>query len=330
MRLVSRYALAVLALSAFALLSSGALASDRASSAIGLSVRDAPAHLGRHAGRARAASGSSPRVVVFVALPVMLPAAGGAVRLEAVVRNATSCRFSSATSLRPLPVADRCSSGDASVTLHLGRNTSASPLTYSFALSIVGHGKHSSSSVAIRESAAGATKPKPGLVSAPKAAAAPPVITVPGDVRAAATEPSGAPLSYSASATPGTGATLSSFSCSPASGSTFAIGTTTVNCNARDSAGNTASSSFTVTITDLTAPVIGDVPANITASQTSAAGAVVHYASPTATDIVMGSVPVSCLPASGSTFAVGATTVDCSATDSAGNTATATFTVTVQ
>jgi hypothetical protein len=38
------------------------------------------------------------------------------------------------------------------------------------------------------------------------------------------------------------------FSCSPASGSSFLVGTTTVNCSATDSSGNTATGSFTVTV----------------------------------------------------------------------------------
>jgi hypothetical protein len=36
--------------------------------------------------------------------------------------------------------------------------------------------------------------------------------------------------------------------CSPVSGSTFAIGTTTVNCSASDPAGNTASGNFSVVV----------------------------------------------------------------------------------
>ena len=48
---------------------------------------------------------------------------------------------------------------------------------------------------------------------------------------------------------------IASFSCNPASGSTFALGTSApVTCNATDTVGNTASGSFTVTVTDTTAP----------------------------------------------------------------------------
>lgn len=50
----------------------------------------------------------------------------------------------------------------------------------------------------------------------------------------------------------------------------------------------------------------------------------------TAQDVVDGSVPVDCLPRSGSFFALGRTKVTCSATDSSGNEGEAPFTVTVR
>ena len=118
-------------------------------------------------------------------------------------------------------------------------------------------------------------------------------------------------------------------SCLPASGSTFALGTTVVSCGATDSAGSTTQATFTVTVADV-APVLVGVPANQTVTATGAGGATVTYAPPRATDVVDGSDPVSCLPASGSTFALGTTAVTCTATDKAGDTTRATFTVTVQ
>ena len=42
--------------------------------------------------------------------------------------------------------------------------------------------------------------------------------------------------------------------CVPASGSTFAIRTMTVNCSATDAASNVGHGSFTVTVQDTTAP----------------------------------------------------------------------------
>ncbi|HWA86751.1 MAG TPA: HYR domain-containing protein [Opitutus sp.] len=115
---------------------------------------------------------------------------------------------------------------------------------------------------------------------------------------------------------------------SPASGSTFPIGTTTVQLAAHDAAGNAAGSSFTVTVQDTTPPTIA-IPANIVAEATSAAGAVVNF-SPTASDLVDGAVSVTASPASGSVFPLGTTPVTLTSTDAHGNTATSTFTVTVK
>jgi hypothetical protein len=86
-----------------------------------------------------------------------------------------------------------------------------------------------------------------------------------------------------------------------------------------------------VQVCDDTAPTLIGVPANIDCVEaTSAAGAVVTFVAPTATDSVDGAavVPV-CTPASGSTFALGLTTVTCTATDVHGNVASASFTVKV-
>ncbi len=58
-------------------------------------------------------------------------------------------------------------------------------------------------------------------------------------------------------------------------------------------------------------------------------GALVTYALPTATDNDDPNPVVSCLPASGSLFPLGSTTVTCTATDAVGNTSSVTFTVEV-
>ena len=82
-----------------------------------------------------------------------------------------------------------------------------------------------------------------------------------------------------------------------------------------------------MTVADTTGPVV-TVPANATVEATSATGAIFTYTA-TASDLVDGSVAVSCTPASGATFPIGATTVTCTATDARGNTGVASFTVTV-
>ncbi len=63
---------------------------------------------------------------------------------------------------------------------------------------------------------------------------------------------------------------------------------------------------------------------------TSAAGAVVTYINPTATDVVDGVVTVTCVKASGSTFALGSNAVICTSTDMAGNSAATAFTIKVR
>ena len=50
--------------------------------------------------------------------------------------------------------------------------------------------------------------------------------------------------------------------CSPASGSFFPVGTTTVSCTATDASGNTATCAFTVTVNDVEPPVISGASAN--------------------------------------------------------------------
>lgn len=82
-----------------------------------------------------------------------------------------------------------------------------------------------------------------------------PVLSLPGDLVVEATGPAGAAANYAASATDDVDGAVP-VTLSPASGSTFPLGTTTVNASATDAAGNTASGSFTVTVQDTTAPVI--------------------------------------------------------------------------
>ena len=79
---------------------------------------------------------------------------------------------------------------------------------------------------------------------------------------------------------------------------------------------------------DTTAPVIAVPDSPVTVVSQSASGVAVNFIV-TAHDAVDGPVSVNCDPPSGSTFAPGETTVGCIATDAAGNSATARFTVLV-
>jgi hypothetical protein len=112
------------------------------------------------------------------------------------------------------------------------------------------------------------------------------------------------------------------------SGSTFSLGATAVSCKAEDDAGNSSTGSFTVTVKDTTAPTL-TVPTDITALATSAFGATVTYGGVFSTDLVDATPTVGCSPVSGGAFPLGTTQVACSATDDAGNTATAFFRVRV-
>ena len=79
----------------------------------------------------------------------------------------------------------------------------------------------------------------------------PPTITPPADVTVDATSSSGAVVNYpAATATDDVGVTVGP-TCTPASGSTFSIGSTTVTCTAEDAAGNVGSATFTVTVNEI-------------------------------------------------------------------------------
>ncbi len=93
-------------------------------------------------------------------------------------------------------------------------------------------------------------------------------------------------------------------------------------------ANTTTASNIGTFTTDFTAPAL-TLPANITGQEaTSSAGRVVTFTA-TSTDISPATPTVNCTPASGSTFALGTTTVNCSAADTAGNTSNGSFTITV-
>jgi hypothetical protein len=120
--------------------------------------------------------------------------------------------------------------------------------------------------------------------------------------------------------------------CDHASGSTFPVGPTTVQCTATDAAGNQGAAGFDVVVTalpaDTNAPVLS-LPAPIGVNATVPGGALVDYAV-TSLDAVDGEVPVLCSQASGTLFPIGTTTVTCMARDASGNEARGSFTVDVK
>jgi len=116
----------------------------------------------------------------------------------------------------------------------------------------------------------------------------------------------------------------------PVSGSAFPLGVTTVTYTATDGSGNTSTCSFTVTVSDVTAPVIVDCPADINLSAGASCTSIATWSAPTVTDNCSGaSIAQTAGPVSGSAFPLGITTVTYIAIDGSGNSSTCSFTVTV-
>jgi len=112
--------------------------------------------------------------------------------------------------------------------------------------------------------------------------------------------------------------------CSPASGSFFSLGTSTVTCTT--TAG--PSCSFTITVQDTRPPIISCLADIMTTALSGQSCAVVNYSNPVATNNC-DAPSVECTPASGTCFPVGPTTVTCVATNTSGISALCSFTVRV-
>ncbi|MDQ2969309.1 MAG: HYR domain-containing protein, partial [Actinomycetota bacterium] len=157
----------------------------------------------------------------------------------------------------------------------------------------------------------------------------PPAVSVPGPITKEATSGSGAAVSFVVTASDAIDPSPTT-TCTPASGSTFPLGTTHVSCTAKDASNNTsAAATFDVNVVDTTPPELSNVPADITVEANSPAGSKVNYTPPTGVDLGTPIVSVPCSPQSGSTFPLGVSTVTCSTNDGRGNAATATFKVKV-
>jgi hypothetical protein len=156
----------------------------------------------------------------------------------------------------------------------------------------------------------------------------PPNLNLPSNISVEAESASGKTVTYTASATDAVSGALPA-TCDPASGSTFPMGTTTVNCSATDGAGKAASGSFTVTVTDSSGPAFSGVPGDRQVEANGPAGSIVNYPVPSASDATDGPELVACNPPSGSTFPLGTSTVTCRASDSHGSVSTVSFAVRV-
>jgi uncharacterized repeat protein (TIGR01451 family) len=157
----------------------------------------------------------------------------------------------------------------------------------------------------------------------------PPVISnVPAPIVAEATSAAGAVVTYALPTALDDRDGPVPVNCALASGNTFPLGTTTVTCGATDAAGNSSSSSFTVTVGDTTPPALACPPSQ-TVSATSPSGAVVSYPPASVSDAVDAAPVVTYSQASGTLFPIGTTTVIVTATDAAGNSSTCSFGVTI-
>jgi hypothetical protein len=110
----------------------------------------------------------------------------------------------------------------------------------------------------------------------------------------------------------------------------YPLGTNAVTLVVADNHGATNTCSALVIVLDKTAPDVA-CPGNILRSNDlNQCGAVVNFPLPIPTDLCSAVTNVTCTPAPGAFFPVGTTTVQCTATDAAGNTGRCSFTVTVR
>jgi hypothetical protein len=152
-----------------------------------------------------------------------------------------------------------------------------------------------------------------------------PSLTIPKAITREATGPSGAVVNFSVSGQDKEdGAIIPS--CSHPSDYMFPIGTTTVSCTVDDSNNNSISGTFTVTIRDTTGPAIASFQPREGVRDES--GVQVFY-DVTASDLVDGTVPVTCNYPSGYKFPPGTTNLTCTAMDSRGNQSSRTLQITV-
>ncbi|WP_437958907.1 DNRLRE domain-containing protein [Sorangium sp. So ce119] len=151
-----------------------------------------------------------------------------------------------------------------------------------------------------------------------------PTLSVPEDLVIEATGASGAAATFTVSAIDDVDGAVPVI-CTTPEGTTLPIGVTIVHCYALDATGNLDYGTFAVVVEDTRAPVLS-IPGSMTVQPEGPWGAQLAFTA-VAIDAVSGPVDVSCSPAPGDVLPVGLTTVTCSATDAAGNTASASFEV---
>ena len=153
-----------------------------------------------------------------------------------------------------------------------------------------------------------------------------PSLVLPTDFSVEATSSVGAVVTYAVTASDAQDGDLtSSVVCTPASGTTFALGTTTVNCSVTDDDGVEATGSFDVTVVDTTPAkfvTFPTEPVKLVAANIDGAVLDITTLGITVEDVGGVSEPstFACDYVAGTVLAIGSTTeVDCTATDAIGN-----------
>ena len=135
------------------------------------------------------------------------------------------------------------------------------------------------------------------------------------DISVPATSSAGTVVTFALPAATDEGSETPAVTCDPASGATFPVGTTLVTCTAThsDDTPSSVQTTFQVIVTD--ADLVLSQPASITTDATGPSGAAVSYPPPVVSDEDGAAITPACSPASGSMFAIGTTTVKCTAID---------------
>jgi HYR domain len=154
----------------------------------------------------------------------------------------------------------------------------------------------------------------------------PPVLTLPSDLTLEATSSAGAVVAFAVTASDAQDGDLTaSVVCTPASGSTFPLGETTVNCSVTDAGGLSASGSFKVKVVDTTPALFTSFPTgtiNLIAADIHGAVLDIDGLGIAAEDVGHVSEPstFACDYVAGTKLAIGSTTtVSCTAKDAIGN-----------
>eukprot|EP00042_Codosiga_hollandica_P058962 m.896514 g.896514 ORF g.896514 m.896514 type:complete len:2070 (+) comp60012_c0_seq1:33-6242(+) len=153
-----------------------------------------------------------------------------------------------------------------------------------------------------------------------------PAVTCPNPVSTAPVNGSGAPVSWSFTATDGSG--IKTRSCNATNGGMFPVGTTWVRCTATDNADKQTSCTFTVGVTSAAPPTIS-CPSNMNIQPTAGVpSAIATYSASAGGSLAITSN--SCNPATGSNFTLDTnTSIVCTAFNTGGSSASCNFFVAV-